>query len=81
MCDHLREGPPIQNTKTFLVKALQLEPLENDHHLLQATANTLWAFTFNDFPLFLTSCKRPLDACFDPYVRCVLCYLEYTKNG
>ena len=25
--------PPIQNTKIFPVKALQLEPLENDHLL------------------------------------------------
>ena len=33
---------------------------------------TFWAWKFNDFPLFLTSCKRPLDRFFsDLYVRCV----------
>ena len=32
--------PPILNTKTFPVKAIQLELLENDH-LLKATATTL----------------------------------------
>ena len=39
--DHLPKRPPIQNscTKTFPVKALQLEPLVNDH-LLLATATT-----------------------------------------
>ena len=61
--DHLpcNKGPPILNTKTFPVKALQLELLEN-HHLLKATATTLWAWKFKDFLLCLTSCKRPLDA-------------------
>ena len=27
--------------------------------------------TVDDFPLFLNSCKRPLDAFSDPYFRCV----------
>ena len=51
---------------------LQLERLVNDH-LLQTTATTFWAWKFNDFLLFLTSCKRPLDAFSDLYVRCVHC--------
>ena len=61
--DHLpcNRRPPILNTKTFPVKALQLELLEN-HHFHKATATTLWAWKFKDFPLCLTSCKRPLDA-------------------
>ena len=62
--------PLIQNTKTFPVKALQLELLVNGH-LLQVTVTTFWAWKFNDFPLFLTSCKRPLDAFSDLYVRYV----------
>ena len=42
--DHLpcNKRPLILNTKTFPVKALQLDLLENDH-LLKATATTLWA--------------------------------------
>ena len=44
-----RKGPPIQNTKTFPVKALQLEPLVNDH-LLQATATTFWVWGFGRDP-------------------------------
>ena len=62
--------PLIQNTKTFPVKALQLELLVTGH-LLQVTVTTFWAWKFNDFPLFLTSCKRPLDAFSDLYVRYV----------
>ena len=31
--DHLPQQLPIQNTKLFLVKALQLEPLVTDHLL------------------------------------------------
>ena len=55
-----RKQPPTQNTKTFPVKASQLEPLENDHPL-KATAITFWAWKFNYFLSFLTSCKWPLD--------------------
>ena len=40
-------------------------------HLLWATMTTFWAWKFNDFPLFLSSCKRPLDTFSDLYVRCV----------
>ena len=79
MWDHLlsatsHKGPPIQNTKLFPVKALQLEPPPvNDHnHFLGATVN--------DFPSFLTSSKQPLDAFFDlGYFCCVhkVKYLEY----
>ena len=61
ICDHLCKWPPIQNTKTFPVKASQPEPLENDHPLW-ATTITFWAWKFNDFLLFLTSCKRPLSS-------------------
>ena len=35
------------------------------------TATTFLGLTFNDFPLFVTSCKRPLDAFSDLFVRCV----------
>ena len=50
--------------------ALQLKPPVNDH-LLIATVTTFWAWKFNDFPLFLTSSKRPLDAFSNLHVRCV----------
>ena len=107
--------PPIQNTKVFPVKALQLEPLVNDHLLspvsdLACVASiSVWfrskeiprkgtfgiprsfrlnrtetlatqsisdrdhfmGLTINDFPLFLTSCKRPLDSVFDLCFRCL----------
>ena len=73
--------PPIQNTKIFLVKAFQLEPLVNDH-LSWGTASIIWGLWFNDFPPFLTSCKRPRDDLSDLLCSlCVLCYFElYTKN-
>ena len=45
-----RKRPPIQNTKIFPAKALQLEPLVNDH-LMSATATTFWAWRVNGFPL------------------------------
>ena len=48
-------------------------------HLLWATMTTFWAWKFNDFSLFLSSCKRPLDTFSDLYFSlCALCYLEYT---
>ena len=34
--------PPVQNTTIFPVKALELEPLVNDH-LLHATTTSFWA--------------------------------------
>ena len=55
---------PIQNTKIFPVKALQLEPLVNDR-------NYFLGLRVNDFPLFLTSFKRPLDVFSKPYFRCM----------
>ena len=48
--------PPIQNTKLFPVKALQLEPLVNDHPPVSDRDHFL-SLTVNDFPL-LTCCKR-----------------------
>ena len=76
MCDYLskettsHKRPPIQNTRTFPVKDLQFESLVNDH-LLSATVTIFRAWKFNDFPVVFTSCKRPLDAFSDLYVRCV----------
>ena len=58
--------------QSFPVKALQLDPLINDH-LQWATATTLWACKLNDFLLFLTSCKRPFDVFSDLYLFCVHC--------
>ena len=51
-------------SKIFPVKALQLEPLVNDHLLAAAVSdrdNFLGLIVY-DFPLFLTSRKRPLHA-------------------
>ena len=104
--------PPIQNTKVFPVKALQLEPLVNAppvSDLACVARVSVWfrskeiprkgtsgiprsfrlhrtetrathaisdrdhfmGLTINDFPLFLTSCKRPLDSVFDLCFRCL----------
>ena len=43
--------PPIQNTKIFPVKALQLEPLLNNHVLL-VTVTTFWAWQLMIFHYF-----------------------------
>ena len=56
--------PPIQNTKIFPVKALQLEPLANDH-LLYLTATTFWVSRSIIFH------KRPIDAFSALYFGCV----------
>ena len=65
-----QKQPPIQNTKIFLVKALQFEPLVDDKRPV-SDRDHFFGLTVNVFPLFLTSCKRPLDAFSDLYVRCV----------
>ena len=62
--------PPIQNTTIFPVKALQFEPLVDDKPPV-SDRDHFFGLTVNDFPLYLTSCKRPLDAFSDLYVRCV----------
>ena len=54
----------------FPSQVLQLELLVNGH-LLQVTVTTFCAWKFNDFTLFLTSCKRPLDVFSHLYVRYV----------
>ena len=61
----ISDHAPIQNTKIFQVKALQLERQVNDHF------NHFLDLTVNDFLLFLTSFKRPFDAFSDLYFRCV----------
>ena len=76
MCDHLsyattsHQRRPVQKTKIFPDKAFTVEisskrppPVSDRDHFV--------GLTVNDFPLFLTSCKRPLDAFSDLYVRCV----------
>ena len=65
-----KKRPPIQNTKIFPVKALQLEPLVNDR-------NYFLGLTVDDFPLFLTSFKRPLDVFSKPYFR----YVHYVPQN
>ena len=63
--------PPIQNTKIFPVKALQLigtsskrpPPVSDRDHFLRLPVNNC--------PLFFTSCKRPLERFSDLYVCCV----------
>ena len=62
--------PPIQKHQNFPSKSLtvvasskQTPPVSNCDHFL--------GLTVNDFPLFLTSCRRLLDAVSDLYVRCV----------
>ena len=60
------QRPPIQNTKIFPVKALQLERLVNDHlppHI--SNREYFLGLTVNDFPLFF---KGSLDAFSDLYV-------------
>ena len=66
MCEHLP-------SKVFPVKALQLEPLVNDHLLAPAVSDrdNFLGLIVNDFSLFLTSRKQPLHAFSDLYVRCV----------
>ena len=56
-----------KNIKILPVKALQLEPLPPP----VSDRDQFLGLMVNDFPLFLTSCKRPLDAFSDLYVRCV----------
>ena len=56
--------PPIQNTKIFSVKALQLEPLANNH-LLYVTATTFWVSRS------IICHKRPVDAFSALYFGCV----------
>ena len=67
------QPPPISDrqskTRKLPVKALQLAPLVNDHVI--SDSEHFWSLTVNDLPLFLTSCKWPLDAFSDLYVRCV----------
>ena len=76
MWDHLlsatsHKGPPIQKHQTFPRQSLTVgtsskrpPPVSNRNHFLGATVN--------DFPLFLTSSKQPLDAFFDlGYFCCV----------
>ena len=73
-----RKLPPVisdrqsKTPKIFPVKPVQLEPLVNDH-LLKVIATTFWSESLNDFLLFLTSCKRVLDAVCDIYFHCVHC--------
>ena len=57
----------LYDIKILPVKALQLEPLPPP----VSDRDQFLGLTVNDFPLFLTSCKRPLDAFSDLYVRCV----------
>ena len=48
-----RKRPPIQNTKMFPIKALQLEPLVDDKPSVSDRDHFL-GLMVNDFPLFLT---------------------------
>ena len=62
---------------TFQVKALLSEHLSWNDHLLWATATTFRGWRCNKFALFLTSCKRRLDAWSYLYIFCVQ---HATKN-
>ena len=62
--------PPPINDQIFSVKALQLEPLVNGTPSVSDCDHFL-GLMVNDFPLFLTSCKPPLDAFSDLCVCCV----------
>ena len=64
------EQPPIQSTQIFPVKALQFEPLVDDKPPV-SDHDHFFGLTLNDFPLYLTSFKRPPDAFSGLYVRCV----------
>ena len=67
-----RKRLPIQNTKIFPAKALQLEPLVNDHpESCQRPRPLFGPDGLMIFHSCFTSCKRPLDAFSDLYVRCV----------
>ena len=79
MCDQLPSttaNPKHQNFPSLSLTvgtfSKQAPPVSDHDHFL--------GLTVNDFPLFLNSCKRPLDAFCDLHVCCELCYLEYMKN-
>ena len=65
--------PKFSQSKPYSWKSFNKLPpsVSNPDHFL--------GLTVNDFPLLITSCKQPLDAFSDLYVRCVH-YTTYTKN-
>ena len=65
-----RKRPPIHNTKFFPVKTLHLD-LSYTTTSCKRSRPAFLGCRSNDFPLFLTSCKRSPHALSDLYVHCV----------
>ena len=67
-----------QNTKHFLVDGLTVGTLSKQLAPVMVQGlygTTFWGWKFYNFPLFLTSCKRPLDVWSElySYVCCMYC--------
>ena len=75
MCDNLLKATAYPKHQNFPSQSLTVGTLINDRD------HYIWGVRLNDFQLFLTSCKRPLDDLSDLLCSlCVLYYLEYAKN-
>ena len=77
MCDHLPQTTAYPKHQTnFPNHSLKVGTSSKTPPAVRDRDRFL-GLTVNDIPLILTSCKRPLDAFYDLYVRCVHCA---TKN-
>ena len=76
MCDHLPQTTAYPKHQKFPNLSLKVGTSSKTPPAVR-DRDRIWGLTVNDIPLILTSCKRPLDAFYDLYVRCVHCA---TKN-
>ena len=70
MCDHLPQTTAYPKHQNFPNHSLAVGTSSKTSPAVRDRDRFL-GLTVNDIQLILTSCKRPLDAFYDLYVRCV----------